>query len=165
MHFQIEHRNMNYPLGIHIDNTYESINYIIDHFLKVAKSDIENNAQIAIVCRGSSGAIMAAILYTKLKALTTSMPRIDMNIKICHIKKSGENAHNTSVNVFREGDNAMYIWIDDFTDSGNTFNECLKAMRNHFAKDTFQFDWSVCASGRTRIFEGNTVNSVLHKFN
>ena len=158
-HYQIDYCSMDYPLCVNMDTTYDEINYIIDQFLDKAKSDIEKFTQIGIVCRGSSGAIMATILYTKFKAITT-----DKSIKICHVKKSGENSHSSSVCAFTNNTETMYIWIDDFIDSGETFYQCLKEMRSCFGMKSFEFDWAVCATGGRNLnrFENNTKNVVMH---
>ena len=158
-HFHIEHHVMHYPLGVHIDANYKAINYILDSFLTFATNDIAEYKNIGIVCRGSSGAIMASFLYTKIKLLLS-----DSHIKICHIKKNGENSHNSAVNSFGIYSEAMYIWIDDFVDSGTTFEECLKAMKSELKDDNFQFNWTVCASGGLSVFRDATKNCVVYNF-
>ena len=163
-HYQIERQSMSYPLGVYIDKTYEGINYITDQFLEKAKLDIEKNTRINIVCRGSSGSIMATILFTKLKMLNIfEIPKI---IRICHIKKEGENAHSSSISSWEddnEFEKPLYVWIDDFIDSGNTFEKSLDRMRKHLKSETFEFDWTVCATGfNLRNFEGKTKNLVMY---
>lgn len=126
--------------------------------------DIEKNSRINIVCRGSSGAIMATVLFTKLKML--GMFEIPKIIRICHIKKEGENAHCNSISSYEDSgtlDKQMYVWIDDFIDSGNTFEKSLEAIRKHLKNPTFEFDWSVCATGfKLHNFEGKTKNLVMY---
>ena len=136
-------KTVSYPLGQYIDSSIESIDSIIDFFAKKAKNDILSNDKIGIVCRGSSGCIMAAFLYRKLRKIKSKQSNSE--VKIFHIKKKGEVAHSNTPSLFFAEDNPLYIWIDDFIDSGETYNACLLKMRKYLGND-FEFDWSVCVS-------------------
>ena len=163
VHYKLEYYSLNYPLGSGIDSSHDFIKNIIKSFLDSAKSDIESHTNIGIVCRGSSGVIMATMLYLKLKKATKGK-----KFRICHIKKDGESSHTTTVSgTFTQSDNAMYVWIDDFIDSGETFEDCINKMRDSFYinNKSFKFDWAVCATINQKNFdkmELYTKNLVSH---
>lgn len=99
-----------YPVGRYIN---ENLNAIEDYYLKL--SEVLKNAEfkdkdVTLCCRGSSGAIIAGILASKLS---------NNSVKIHHIKKDGEKAHSES---YCDHDSIIVI-VDDFISTGFTINE------------------------------------------
>lgn len=108
-----------YPIGSHID---EAIHYIDRVFLKLNLNGLYVGKDINLWCRGSSGAILAALLASRL--LSTKEYG---TIHIVHIKKNGETAHRKDVdftNVF----DTINIIIDDFSYTGTTINAIVDSM-------------------------------------
>lgn len=99
-----------YPVGEHISQYFQICQEI--------GTIINNNfpeKSITLWCRGSSGAIIAALVSQYI--LT--------EVEVCHIKKSGENAH-VSIPTPRYDIN---IIIDDLMASGDTVEAIYKAMK------------------------------------
>jgi len=69
---------------------------------------------IIIICTGSSGMCMATLLQTYLSTI------INNTISIHYIRKDSEKAHNDNEKIKTPND--YIIWVDDFTDTGTTFN-------------------------------------------
>jgi adenine/guanine phosphoribosyltransferase-like PRPP-binding protein len=97
-----------YPVGIDMKLTIEivkdmanKLNYLYDE---------KHSLQIFV--KGSSGAILGGIISTML---------IAENIFISHIKKDGENSHNSRVSIL-QGRDFKVIILDDFMSSGATIN-------------------------------------------
>lgn len=84
------------------------------------KSDI-----VEIWVRGSSGAILGALLF---QALTTLKPQY--RIKVHHIRKDGESTHsgNGGIAWRSQGPSAYNIIIDDFISSGTTLKQIFKVI-------------------------------------
>lgn len=94
-----------YPVGENISNNLPLIQIMYEEIKKL--HGVEG---INLWCRGSSGAIIAAIIAKEYinsggKAL------------ICHVKKKGEHSHNGSL-YFEHG--SKDIIVDDFVSSGET---------------------------------------------
>lgn len=105
----------NYPVGSDIQAAKEMVKEWISIFDTLEYS---TDVKINLWCRGSSGAILAALF--------TSMSRYDCII--CHIKKDGENSHSTIPamhNNMIKGD-TINVVIDDFIASGATIKEIIK---------------------------------------
>lgn len=107
-----------YPVGSNITN---AINLAKNAAIIFNKMKEYNSKQpINIWCRGSSGAILAALfaLYIKKKR----------DVYICHVKKEGESSHITQP---CPASNAINIIIDDFISSGETIRAIKKKMESN----------------------------------
>jgi len=67
---------------------------------------------VNVFCRGSSGAILAALFVSFLPHIET---------QIIHVKKDGESSHSSKVTGFDAYN--MNVIIDDFICSGETIRE------------------------------------------
>jgi adenine/guanine phosphoribosyltransferase-like PRPP-binding protein len=105
----IEHRTgVGYPMGIHVQKNLLMINKLIKELKLMYPTQ-----KLNIWCRGSSGAIIAAIISSKIK-----------DCAIYHIKKEQEHAHQNSYWIRKDGTN---IIVDDLISSGQTIKAILKA--------------------------------------
>lgn len=102
-----------YPIG---DNMSEALIYIKNIAKKFKSLKISKGKILNIFCRGSSGAILAA-LFVSL---------VPNKVKIIHIKKEGESSHGTSTPFYFSRNDGLNIILDDFIDSGNTMNAIYK---------------------------------------
>jgi len=113
-HYSIK-ENVTYPVG---DNPSGAI-YTAKN---MAKAIFTNNLidpgekEVKVWCRGSSGAIIAALLVAELKNLYGD----GWHCTIKHIKKPGEESHSSSVYTATNFD--YNIIVDDFIHTGSTIN-------------------------------------------
>ncbi len=111
-------RCINYPVG---DNILESIPKIMKMIEGFESIQEFKGKFVNLICRGSSGAIIAAFFAANLK---------HNNLKIVHVKKEGESSHCTS--YLHEGHNAINVIVDDFIFSGETLNTIAKWVGSDF---------------------------------
>lgn len=111
---------ISYPIGSHID---EAITYINKVYATIILNELFKNRDINLWCRGSSGAILAGLLASRL--LTT---KTFYSVQVIHVKKPNENAHGSDLTyVIEDGCN---IIIDDFSYTGDTIIYITKAMKS-----------------------------------
>ena len=96
-----------YPVG---DNIGEAITFSRNAAAKFTTIKKFKGKAINVWCRGSSGAILAALFSAEL---------VGHAIRICHVKKEGELSHNGSV---KPRYLAVNVIIDDFCETGSTLN-------------------------------------------
>jgi adenine/guanine phosphoribosyltransferase-like PRPP-binding protein len=72
---------------------------------------------IDLICRGSSGAIIGALVLLELDLYP--------NLELVHVKKEGEVSHNSRVNIRK---NSKLVFVDDFMATGDTVAECFEAV-------------------------------------
>jgi hypothetical protein len=144
--------NLGYPVGSNIDSNYKGIIALVNQFKHFAKSDLEAFDKIDIICRGSSGAIIATIFYSELKR---EYP--ESRIWINHVKKPGESSHSTAISL---ESHTLKVFVDDFVSSGDTVIETWDACKkraNFFTK----FHYIVVASvrqGNVNSFESHNLS-------
>lgn len=97
---------LEYPVGEYILNNK---NKIIDMAQAFAVIDEFKNEGLNLICRGSSGAIIATIFAMILPNMST----------IVHIKKEGESAHSSAL-ILNYG--YKNIIVDDMICTGETLN-------------------------------------------
>ncbi len=120
--------DMKYPVGERISENMELIKEMVDKF-KGLKLHVGKH--VNIICRGSSGAIIAAFFAMKLPKCS-----------IAHIKKEGESSHNSSFYLVE--DDAVNIIVDDLISSGSTMNTIYEKVKFKYSK--IKID-AVCISG------------------
>ena len=106
------YESIGYPLGVDMKLTIYHATKMAEAFNLIAEYKDKN---LNIFCRGSSGAMLAAIFTSAL-----NWPNY---IKVHHIKKEGENSHSS--NSFSILNNAVSIIIDDLICTGKTIKEIL----------------------------------------
>lgn len=111
---------ISYPIGSHID---EAIIYINKVYATIILNELFKNRDINLWCRGSSGAILAGLLASRL--LTT---KTFHSVQVIHVKKPNENAHGSDLTYVIEG--GCNIIIDDFSYTGDTIIHITKAMKS-----------------------------------
>ena len=100
---------MNYPVGVYLQSNLS----IIKEYIKIIKS--LKKEKIDLICTGSSGAIIAGIISSKI------------NCRVLYVRKEGENSHQ------QHGDSpyidSYTIVVDDFVFSGQTIKRILDHYR------------------------------------
>ena len=117
---------ISYPVGDYIE---EAINFVNSALIVLMKDKNFPKSDIAIWCRGSSGAILAGLLANGL--LVQGYQDITVN----HVKKENEKSHSANF-FFTKTTN---IIIDDFTCTGDTINHIAKCMK----KSIFHIDYMI----------------------
>ena len=106
-----------YPVHYNIQQNMTHINAMIE-----AISTHYPDKPILLWCSGSSGAMIAGIVASRLK-----------NVAVSHVKKESENAHSSHVNIPSSfAENKLNFIIDDFIYSGQTVNYIYKRMREKY---------------------------------
>lgn len=117
IHFK-EDTHCNYPVGA-------SFNKNRDYIVEVActiHTIAEKERRIALICRGTSGTILAGAVGYILKK-----KQHDVNIIVS--RKCEESSHDynmSSVEFFQSTDKPFSVIVDDFIDTGNTIKTILK---------------------------------------
>jgi hypothetical protein len=103
-----------YPFGPNIKDNIPKLKTMAEEFAlfwyKLPLED-KKSQKINILCRGSSGAMMAALFAAEIKDL--------VSVTISHVKKIGEDAHTSDIYVSPDH---FVIILDDFISSGATVN-------------------------------------------
>lgn len=82
---------------------------------------------VILICRGSSGAIIAGLVSSIIKNSGRS-------VMIYHIKKDGEDSHSYSSPCEQNYNSAVNVVIDDFIYTGCTIISILKQVRSVYNK-------------------------------
>jgi hypothetical protein len=122
-----------YPVGEGIHYNKPIIKQMIEAFSKLEEL---KNVELNLICRGSSGAIIATMFSLFLPNIT----------KIVHIKKDGEDSHDSCVWLKPSAKN---IIVDDFISQGNTLNAIYDKLIKVY-DDTIIID-CVCVTGRNKL--------------
>lgn len=96
---------MEYPVGLNIEYNLPIINEYIKIIRRLKKDKIE------LICTGSSGAIIAGIIASKLKC------------KVIYVRKEKESCHTS--HGASPSEDAYTIVVDDFVCSGNSIKRIL----------------------------------------
>lgn len=103
-----------YPVGSDIQAAKEMVKEWICIFNTLGYS---TDIKINLWCRGSSGAILAA-LFASMSSY---------NCIICHVKKEGEISHSDTPSMYSSSRYTIInVVIDDFISSGATIREIVK---------------------------------------
>lgn len=107
--------SVNYPIGDNIANVTKTC----ADMAKQLKGIYPAKSTLKFYVRGSSGAIMGAIISTMIP---------ECEIIICHVKKEGEDSHSGGQVSRCENIQAPSIIIDDFIITGSTIKAIYEAM-------------------------------------
>jgi orotate phosphoribosyltransferase len=108
------------------DISYYPIGRFITSYIEICKEiatvldNLYPDGKISIWCRGSSGAILSALVVSNMKS---------NNVNICHIKKDGEYSHS-SVNTFDRS--RVHVIIDDIIATGTTMQYIYEGMQSAY---------------------------------
>lgn len=108
--------SIGYPVGEDISGAIASAKRFGETFNQVKEF---KGKFVNIWCRGSSGAILAALLASNIKN----------ECIVCHVKKDGETSHNREINPNRYVP-FINVIIDDFVCSGRTIKSIYHHMQN-----------------------------------
>ena len=122
---------MEYPIGIFMVENKILINEMIKSFISIKAF---KNSYVNIICRGSSGAIIAGIF-------SFTIPNDN---KIIYIRKTGEESHQRSGYSLRS--DAINLIVDDFICTGETIRSIISSLDAHQGKSV-EID-CICVSGR-----------------
>lgn len=129
----MNHRwRMAYPVGENIWDNKPYIDEMIKTFMSI---EAFKEKHVNIICRGSSGAIIAGMFSMSIPNYT----------KIIHIKKEGENSHGGSTYLGIQQDKINII-VDDFICSGDTVNTIFKKLHEGNILDNVVIH-CLCVSG------------------
>ncbi len=146
--FNIKKYTIGHPFGEDMKNNIISVKKMVKDFLSIASRDLDKTEHVVLICMGSSGAIVSTIFYNALQKKYDNL-----RINICHVKKENEEAHGERVSGFYTKGKTLYIWVDDFIESGETIDMCIGVIREFitkkgitFSKGLFKFDYVVCST-------------------
>lgn len=123
-----------YPVHNHIDDAFLWMQELRAQFIKSMVLP-EQDIQIAVWCRGSSGLILATMLVNLLRSLG------HYDVVICFVRKDNVQSHGTN-NGFKTKTNSFHVIIDDFVCTGNTIIAIEEVFHGHMIKKHFQDDVS-----------------------
>lgn len=110
---------ISYPVGLNMSYNLSIIKSMATYIRELGKKDI------ILCCSGSSGAIIASVIYTEIP---------DLIEDIWHIKKTGETAHRSGVGYGCHENNYSII-VDDFALTGKTVNYINSEYKNLTERD------------------------------
>lgn len=118
-----------YPFGNNWNSDY--IKQIAEYIYDTFKYDINHYANITLVARGSSGAMIAGAV---LNELHRSVPDFQLHLMIVR-KEDDDFSHSYSLHGLSELTNTKIIVIDDFIASGKTILEILKSLDEYLGNE------------------------------
>lgn len=113
-----------YPVGADMPGAINFAKGAAKAFNAATRGGVNAETAINVWCRGSSGAILAALFIGHIKRT--------LHVNVCHIKKSGEESHRTNPDVWRQSgsiNKVINIIIDDFISSGSTMQQIWKGIQ------------------------------------
>lgn len=115
-----------YPFGVHWKHEYiqKSAKAIYDTY----KEDIEEGTTIVFVARGTSGAMIAGAMLNELHYIDSSVSTCILIVR----KDTDTSAHCPSLRGIGELQEARFIVVDDFMQSGKTIKAILEGLDNYF---------------------------------
>lgn len=132
-------KTIDYPFGTALENNLPIAEKLIDAFVQLISirfPDFESTIQL--LCRGSSGAIMATLFAAKLVSL-------NYYCKIIYFNKDGETRHGGY--NFYPNNNDLIVIVDDFICTGSTVNAIYESAQKLLPEAKKQID-VVCVTGR-----------------
>ena len=108
-----------YPIGDHITSNLPVINSMATAIMDLIHSEYNDRDTILLICRGSSGAIIAGIVAN---ILLINFAKI---VRVIHIKKENEHAHATHIDYELFTSTCVNIVIDDFISTGTTIQSIV----------------------------------------
>lgn len=120
--------DVTYPIG---GEFYDNFDYI-RKAAKTLHNIIDEGKDIALVCRGTSGCIIAGAVGYILQKRGRKVTIV--------ISRKSENTHGDNMAGYhRILKGAVPVVIDDFVSSGNTIGEILKDLDDFIKWDTYPF--------------------------
>lgn len=145
---------LTYPMDAHIADNLPKINEMSEKLAEVLITEYFKHMRvnkITLYCRGSSGAILSALVSNYLIGI---FPNVE--ISICHIKKDGEKSHSGTNSLWISNMiSHVSIIIDDFIATGTTIIAIVDQLRKYNG-DTFKPD-ILCVTG-------SVSNNISEKF-
>ena len=107
-----------YPVGL---NMSSAMKFVKEVYKFIKDNDDFRGRDINLLCTGSSGSIIASLLFAELD---------QENVFVCHIKKDGESSH--AGNNFRLSSlDDINVIIDDFSSSGETIERIYSKVKQY----------------------------------
>lgn len=120
--------DVTYPIG---GEFYDNFDYI-RKAAKILHNIIDEGKDIALICRGTSGCIIAGAVGYILQKRGRKVTIV--------ISRKSENTHGDNMAGYhRILKGAVPVVIDDFISSGNTIGEILKDLDDFIKWDTYPF--------------------------
>lgn len=137
---------MGYPVGIEKERLASSIEIMSSHLFREFK-----NEELVLVCRGSSGAIIAGAL----------MVHSNLNVKeIFHVKKKGEESHS-GYRHFHPLPRQRIIIVDDFISTGDTIFAIYKKLIEDEPIVATEGVDCICVSGDVPYIDETIITKIL----
>lgn len=167
--FNIKKYVITHPFGEDMTNNVSSAKKMAEDFISISRRDILKSKNIVLVCMGSSGAMVSTLFHLIIKKKYKNA-----NITVCHIKKENEESYGERVSGLCLDDKTLYVWVDDFVESGATIHNCWEVLKEYFQtkgvnfkSGEFKFDYVVCSTINPKIcklkdIEGMTNNIVYN---
>ena len=115
-----------YPFGVNWKYSY--IQKSVEAILNTYKKDIEEGVSITFVARGTSGAMIAGAMLTKLEELAP----MTMTYILIVRKEEDTSAHCSSLRGIDNVGNTKFIVVDDFIASGDTIEAIIRELDKYF---------------------------------
>lgn len=125
--------HLSYPVGLNMQTAIDFVKQALKATANIEK--IHRKGRVNIFCRGSSGAILAALF-------SAFAP---YECFINHIKKSGESSHSLTISSFNP--KLPAIIIDDFIGSGQTMREIYKQIATYTSNPFYNIDLLIVSKG------------------
>lgn len=149
-----------YPVGEFYDHSFD----FIKEAAKAINNNIEKNAIIALVCRGTSGCIIAGSIAYYLK-------KRSRDVTIVVSRKPEENSHGLNmegVNLIRDH-KAIPVIIDDFISSGHTIWEILNDLDEYIGKKDIKYPFLCIGNslneGKFKSSDSIKFKTIANRFN
>ena len=110
-----------YPVYNNLNNAIQYVQIITKILIEHIKSEGRIIDGYVIHSRGTSGVILATLLFQELVKYNVC----EYNIYVNHIRKPNEMSHQDTRAVYIRT-NDIHIIIDDFTSSGNTIQSIIR---------------------------------------
>ena len=149
----LEKEEVEYPIGVNITANMHILIAMAD---AIDKRYANEKREINLWCRGSSGAMIAAVVSAHL-----SKRKVNIN----HVKKEGESSHSKC--WYKKEKNSYNVIIDDFIRSGETILKLIAEASNYVSVDCLCVTGTVYDKYRNTDIDGvynNTYTYMYKKF-
>ena len=138
-----------YPVGENVGLWISLIHHYIDAILDNLIRKQDYTPFIGLMCRGSSGAIIAALISAELT-------KMGYNVVINHVKKDGESSHSYNVPTINDDpEHACYFIVDDLISSGSTLQAIAAAYPDTTFKAAIVIEYMHCGKPSLEFVNNN----------
>lgn len=130
---------LKYPVGEFMGQNFPIIDQMAVELMKLIEEKYQDTHEVIFLCRGSSGAIIAALMAKHIWFNS------EWTSNIFHIKKDGESSHGSGIFTEKElfNPSSVVVMVDDIVATGGT----IEAMLDKVQSVTPQKPHILCVSG------------------